>query len=120
MFGPYWISAATANLTASAVSKARTDFGMERSRQSTRFCRAADTTGKTPHVPLQTVLAPARANTGSPRRITALRRVIGLLRRWQERVQSRPQLYKLDDHILRDIGLTREALLFEETWRVRR
>jgi uncharacterized protein YjiS (DUF1127 family) len=120
MFGPYWISAATANLTASAVSKARTDFGMEGSRQSTRFCRAADTTEKTPHMPLQTVLAPARANTGSPRRITALRRVIGLLRRWQERVQSRPQLYKLDDHILRDIGLTREALLFEETWRVRR
>ena len=120
MFGPYWISAATTNLPASAVSKSRTDFGMEASRQSTHFCRAVNTTGKTPHMPLQTALAPAGANTRSPGRVTALRRVIGLLRRWQERVQSRPQLYKLDDHILRDIGLTREALLFEETWRVRR
>ena len=120
MFGPYWISATTANLRASDMSKSRTDFGKEVSRQSTHFCRAVNTTGKTPHVPLQTVLSPARANTRSPRRVTALRRVIGLLRRWQERVQSRPQLYKLDDHILRDIGLTREALLFEETWRVRR
>jgi uncharacterized protein YjiS (DUF1127 family) len=75
---------------------------------------------KTPHMPLQAVLAPARANTGSARGVTALRRVIGSLRRWQERVQSPPQLYELDDHILQDIGLTREALLFEETWRVRR
>jgi len=115
MFGPYWISAATADLPASAVSKSRADFGMEASRQSTHFCRAVNTTGKTPHMPLQTALAPARANTGLPRRVTALRRVIGLLRRWRERVQSRPQLCELDDHILQDIGLTRKARLYEIT-----
>ncbi len=68
-------------------------------------------------MPLQTALAPTGANTRSADPVTALRRVIGLLRRWRERVQSRPQLYDLDDHILRDIGLTREALLLEETWR---
>jgi uncharacterized protein YjiS (DUF1127 family) len=115
MFGPYWISAATADLPASAVSESRADFGMEASRQSTHFCRAVNTTGKTPHMPLQTALAPARANTGLPRRVTALRRVIGLLRRWRERVQSRPQLCELDDHILQDIGLTRKARLYEIT-----
>jgi uncharacterized protein YjiS (DUF1127 family) len=120
MFGPYWISAATADLPASAVSKSRTDFGMEASRQSTHFCRAENTAGKTPHMPLQTALAPARVNTRSPGRVTALRRVISLLRRWRDRVQSRPQLYELDDHILQDIGLTREALLLEEGWRFRR
>jgi uncharacterized protein YjiS (DUF1127 family) len=49
------------------------------------------------------------ANAHNP----ALRRVIGLLRRWRERAHSRPQLCELDDHILQDIGLTREALLRE-------
>jgi uncharacterized protein YjiS (DUF1127 family) len=115
MFGWYWISAATANLPASAVSKSRTDFGMEMSRQSTHFCRAVNTTGKTPHMPLQTALAPARANMRWPSRVTALRRGIGLLRRWRERVQSRPRLYELDDHILQDIGFTRKARLSEIT-----
>jgi uncharacterized protein YjiS (DUF1127 family) len=113
MFGPYWISATTANLPASAVSKSRTDFGMEASRQSTYFCRAVNTTGKTPYMPLHRALAPVRANTRSPRRVSALRRVIGLMRCWRQRVQSRPQLYELDDHILQDIGLTREVRLFE-------
>jgi uncharacterized protein YjiS (DUF1127 family) len=115
MFGPYWISAATANLRASDMSKSRTDFGKEVSRQSTHFCRAVNTTGKTPHVPLQTVLSPSRDNTRSPRRVTALRRVIGFLRRWRQRVQSRAQLCELDDHILKDIGLTRKARLSEIT-----
>jgi uncharacterized protein YjiS (DUF1127 family) len=115
MFGPYWISAATANLRASDMSKSRADFGKEVSRQSTHFCRVVNTTGKTPHVPLQTVLSPARANTRSPRRVTALRRVIGVLRRWRQRVQLRPQLCELDDHILKDIGLTRKARLSEIT-----
>jgi uncharacterized protein YjiS (DUF1127 family) len=40
---------------------------------------------------------------------------MGLLRRWRERAHSRRQLCKLDDHILRDIGLTRDALLCEAT-----
>jgi uncharacterized protein YjiS (DUF1127 family) len=88
---------------------------MEASRRSTQFCGVVSTTGKPPHMPLQTALAPARDNTRSPRGVTALRRIIGLLRRWRERVQSRPQLYELDAHILRDIGLTRKARLSEVT-----
>jgi hypothetical protein len=67
MFDPYWISGATANLPASAVRESRTDFGMEASRQSTHFCRAVNTTGKTPHMPLQTALAPGEHAMASPR-----------------------------------------------------
>ena len=58
--------------------------------------------------------------TQPPRCNTILRRVIGLLRRWRERGRTRPQLCELDDHILQDIGLTRDALLREATgplWR---
>jgi uncharacterized protein YjiS (DUF1127 family) len=121
MFGPYWISAATANLPASAVSKSRTDFGMEASSRSTHFCRAVNTSGKTPHLPLQAAApAPARVYKRSPRRFTALRRLFSLLRARRERTQSRPELGELNDHILKDIGLFREALLFKATWTFRR
>lgn len=50
---------------------------------------------------------------------TALRRVIGLLRCWRERMKPRPELCVLDDHILKDLGLTREALRLEATWKFR-
>ena len=66
---------------------------------------------------LQTTLSPGRAVARPPRRgstdirhNTALQQLIGLLRRWQERIRTRPQLARLcdlDDHILQDIGLTR-------------
>jgi uncharacterized protein YjiS (DUF1127 family) len=46
-----------------------------------------------------------------PRRNAPFRRVIDLLRRRRERAHSGRRLYQLNDHILRDIGLTREALL---------
>ena len=45
-----------------------------------------------------------------PRCNAAPRRIMSLLRRWRERTHSR-RLCELDDHILRDIGLTRDALL---------
>jgi len=45
------------------------------------------------------------------RRNAGLRRVMGLLRDWRERAHSGRRLYELNDHILRDIGLTRDALL---------
>jgi len=60
-------------------------------------------------MPLQTALARAGVITRSFSRVTALRCVIGLLRRWRERMQSHPELCELDDHILKDVGLTREA-----------
>jgi uncharacterized protein YjiS (DUF1127 family) len=46
----------------------------------------------------------------------ALQWAVGLLRRWRERMRSRRQLAglcHLDDHILKDIGLTRSELLYE-------
>jgi len=51
----------------------------------------------------------------APRAKVAFRRIMGLLRGWRERAHSRRQLCKLDDHILRNIGLTRDALLHEAT-----
>jgi uncharacterized protein YjiS (DUF1127 family) len=69
---------------------------------------------------LQTTLRPTRAATQPSRRNSVVQRVMGLLRRWRERAHSRRRLYELDDHILRDIGLTRDALLREATrpfWR---
>jgi uncharacterized protein YjiS (DUF1127 family) len=45
-----------------------------------------------------------------------LRRLARLIRVWRERVRSRRRLRALshlDDHLLHDIGLTREALLSE-------
>jgi uncharacterized protein YjiS (DUF1127 family) len=69
---------------------------------------------------LQTTLSPGRAVTRQPGRRganaqhnTALQQLIGLLRRWRERIRARPQLARLcdlDDHILHDIGLTRSEL----------
>lgn len=63
--------------------------------------------------------APRPSRRGGTRHIggnTALQQVIGLLRRWRERIRSRRQLGRLcdlDDHILQDIGLTRTDLLRE-------
>jgi uncharacterized protein YjiS (DUF1127 family) len=113
MSDPNWISATNTHHPASVLSKSRTDFGVETSSRSPHFCRAVNATVKRYTMPLQTTVGPARAATRPPRRNTALRRVIGLLRRWRERAHSRPQLCELDDHILQDIGLTREALLRE-------
>ena len=60
------------------------------------------------------------AATQPPRRNAAFRRVMGLLRCWRVCGHSRRQLCELDDYILRDVGLTRDALLCESTrpyWR---
>ena len=71
-------------------------------------------------MPLQTTPGSTRSATYAPRRNSVLRHVILLLQRWRERAHSHPQLYELHDHILRDIGLTRDALLRQSTrpyWR---
>ena len=71
-------------------------------------------------MPSQTTFGSARSATYAPRRNSVLRRVIRLLQLWRERTRSHPQLCELDDYILRDIGLTRDALLCESTrpyWR---
>ena len=74
---------------------------------------AADNT-----IPSQTTFGSAPSATYAPRRNSVLRRVIRLL--WRERTRSHPQRRELDDYILRDVGLTRDALLCESTrpyWR---
>ena len=71
-------------------------------------------------MPLQKTPGSARSTTYAPRRNSVLRRVKRLLQLWRERKRSHPQLCELDDYILRDIGLTRDALLCESTrpyWR---
>ncbi|MEM9736533.1 MAG: DUF1127 domain-containing protein [Pseudomonadota bacterium] len=48
------------------------------------------------------------------------REVAALLVIWRRRAQTRPSLDELDDHMLRDIGLTREAAQTERAkpfWR---
>ena len=57
--------------------------------------------------------APSR--TGRP-----LRRALDTLRLWQRRAQGRQQLRTFDDHLLRDIGITRlqaEAEAHKPFWR---
>jgi uncharacterized protein YjiS (DUF1127 family) len=117
MFNPNRISAATARHLASVLSKSRADFGVEASSRSPHFCRAVNATVKGYTMPLQTTLGPGAAATRQPRRNPAHRRVIGLLQRWRERARTTPQLCELDDHILRDIGLTRDALLRKQAGR---
>ena len=76
---------------------------------------AADNT-----IPSQTTFGSAPSATYAPRRNSVLRRVIRLLQLRRERTRSHPQLCELDDYILRDVGLTRDALLCESTrpyWR---
>lgn len=57
--------------------------------------------------------SPLRRGGTNIRHNTALQQLIGLLRRWLERIRARRQLAwlcELDDHILQDIGLTRSEL----------
>ena len=71
-------------------------------------------------MPSQTTFGSAQSAKYAPRRNSILRRVIRLLQLWRERTRSHPQLCELDDYILRDVGLTRDALLCESTrpyWR---
>ena len=71
-------------------------------------------------MPLQTTPVSARSARYAPCRNSVLKGVIRLLQLWRERARSHPQLCELDDYMLRDIGLTRDALLCESTrpyWR---
>ena len=87
-----------------------------------------------PQVGFATVFAtPAMANAATPARVP-VRRAPGLYRRagwrlrqgldtvrlWQERAHGRRQLRRFDDHLLRDIGITRlqaEAEADKPFWR---
>ncbi len=49
--------------------------------------------------------------------LRALERALDLLLTWQERTRQRRQLEQLNDHLLRDIGLSRADVLAEATKR---
>jgi uncharacterized protein YjiS (DUF1127 family) len=56
----------------------------------------------------------------SRRAASWLRQVRATLRLWQDRVNGRQQLLRLDEHVLRDIGITRlqaEAEANKPFWR---
>jgi uncharacterized protein YjiS (DUF1127 family) len=56
----------------------------------------------------------------APVRASWLHRARDTIRRWQERSEGRQQLLRLDDHVLRDIGITRlqaEAEASKPFWR---
>jgi uncharacterized protein YjiS (DUF1127 family) len=111
MSDPNWMSAANAHHPESVLSKSRTDFGVEASSRSTHFSGTVKQGSKRYPMSLQTAPGLARDAKRPLGRNAAFRRLIGLLRRWRERAHSRPQLCELDDHILQDIGLRRDALL---------
>jgi uncharacterized protein YjiS (DUF1127 family) len=113
MCDPNWFSAANTHQGSSILSKIRTVFGVKASSGSTHFCGVVERSSKGYPMPLQAALGPVRGTTQPSGRGTTLRRLIRLLRRWRERAHSRRELRELDDHILQDIGLSRDTLLRE-------
>ncbi|MHA1536569.1 MAG: DUF1127 domain-containing protein [Alphaproteobacteria bacterium] len=59
-------------------------------------------------VPVKTAIARNPAGFGA-----TVRRGAGMLAKWQERVNSRHALLKLDDRMLRDIGVSRADAVSE-------
>ena len=53
---------------------------------------------------------PDRATTDRLTPLAMIRRILGVMRLRRERVRSRQELKELDSHLLRDIGLGREAI----------
>ena len=53
---------------------------------------------------------PDRATTDRINPLAMIRRILGVMRLRRERVRSRQQLKELDSHLLKDIGLGREAI----------
>ena len=112
---PNGIAARNAHHPEVILSKIRTVFGVEVSSRSTHFFGAVERRSKGYPMPLQTTLGLVRDATQRPRRNTSLRRLMGLLRRSRERAHSRPDLCEVDDRILQDIGLRRDALPHKPT-----
>ena len=56
---------------------------------------------------------PRRAKTRPIQLMMAIRRIVAAIRLWHGRVRSGQQLRELSDHMLKDIGLTREQVGYE-------
>jgi uncharacterized protein YjiS (DUF1127 family) len=59
------------------------------------------------------VALPRRNETTVIAPLGPIGRSIATIRRWRRRVRSRQQLRELNDHILKDIGLSRDAVAYE-------
>jgi uncharacterized protein YjiS (DUF1127 family) len=57
--------------------------------------------------------APDRSERGHAAPLAALRWIAAAIRLWRRRTRSRQQLRELNDHLLKDIGLSREAASYE-------
>ena len=44
--------------------------------------------------------------------LTAIRQIAVSIRRWRQRARSRQRLHELNDHLLKDIGLRREDVIY--------
>ena len=63
----------------------------------------------------RTERTPRRSETRHIAPPTVIQRIVGALRLWRRRTRSRQQLRELNDHVLKDIGLSRETLCYEAT-----
>lgn len=61
-----------------------------------------------------TICRPSQAPARSLRHalVSVLSNTFGWLLDWQRRASERAHLHELSDHVLKDIGLTRERLLY--------
>jgi uncharacterized protein YjiS (DUF1127 family) len=57
--------------------------------------------------------APREAKTRHIPILTVIRRIVATVWLWRRRARSRQQLRELSDHMLKDIGLTREKVGYE-------
>ena len=65
-----------------------------------------------PNMPL-TGRTPRRAGTRHSAVLTATRQGVAAIRLWRARARSQRELRELSDHLLKDIGLSREVACYE-------
>ena len=79
------------------------------SRQAVRRSKATSTPAT--HLP-ETVPASAIRAFDRAALLTAIRQIAVAIRRWRQRARSRQRLHELNDHLLKDIGLRREDVIY--------
>ena len=54
-----------------------------------------------------------RRRQRNPKPLSTIRRIVAAIRLWSDRSRSRQELRELSDHLLKDIGLRREHLVYK-------
>ena len=62
---------------------------------------------------LETIAASAPHAVGPATLLTAIGQVANAIRQWRRRTRSPQQLHELTDHLLKDIGLRREEVIYQ-------